>query len=182
MDFAVGAFDAFIDGNPGTVTNLGADSQAVIDGLRIALAATNPNASANLGNITPSILRNPFAERGSDLEEKGVKETGTIDAGLFRDFELYGIQGTGLDLPWYARDEILDWNEDDWEKYFYRLKEEYEKEGRAPEEFEHIREVIQRWRKKLALDRGDEPATYAGVGYVGQAWSEGGMGVDGSWW
>ncbi len=181
MDFAIGAFDAFVDGNPGVVTNMGPDTLAIIDGLRVALAATHPAAAKNLLSITPSTLRNPFAERGSDLEEKGLKEAGTIDVGLFGDFELYGVDGTGLDLPWYAKEEFFDWSEEDWDSYYDRLKRQYEKEGRAPDEFESIREIIQHWRGMLVFDRGDEPDTYANLRYVGDTWAEGGLGIDDNW-
>jgi len=62
-----------------------------------------------------------------------------------------------------------------------RLREKYEKESRPPEEFERFRRNVRRWRDVFALDVQPGAAPYAGQGYVGQKWAEGGMGVDNTW-
>ncbi|MCP4042365.1 MAG: hypothetical protein GY731_10490, partial [Gammaproteobacteria bacterium] len=176
LDFKFGADEAFIKkaagGAIGTIETDGANSTAVAAAFGLVI---------NSGTVTS------VAQTISQVFEElfGAE----VDESLFEEFDIMEV--LGMNEPWYAKEEIVDWAEEDWQGFYgdllESLKRKGQREGMSNEEvdelFKRMKEEIEGWRETLVGFNGwGGSPSYALLRHVGSEWPEGGLGVDDSWW
>ncbi|MCP4044350.1 MAG: S-layer family protein [Gammaproteobacteria bacterium] len=177
LDFKFGADEAFImkaaGGAIGTVETDGVDTTAVA-------------AAFGLLGIDSGQVTNVVQTISQVFEELFGAE---VDESLFEEFDLMEVEG--MNEPWYSKEEIVDWTEEDWQGFYGDLLESLmrkgQREGMSNEEvdelFKRMKEEIEGWRETLVGFNGwGGSPSYALLQHVGSEWPEGGLGVDDSWW